>query len=99
MSKHTEEGARYRRARLRFLSVYTTCWICGHEGANTIDHVVPRSIRRTRLDIANWRAAHGVDGCSTCPPHGDGRLRKCNQERGTKPITMMGNAYVPKVGW
>lgn len=37
------------------------CWICGHNGADTLDHIVPRSIDPTRTwDPTNWAAAHGA---------------------------------------
>jgi 5-methylcytosine-specific restriction endonuclease McrA len=99
MSQHTEDGARFRRARRAFLAANRTCWICGHVGADTIDHVVPRSVRRTSLDYANWRPAHGVRGCDHCVPHADGRPRRCNQERGIKPNINITNVYVPKIHW
>jgi 5-methylcytosine-specific restriction endonuclease McrA len=99
MSRHTEDGARFRRARKAFLERNPTCWICGHGGADTIDHKVPRSVRRTSLDITNWRPAHGVHGCRTCKPHSDGRPRRCNQERGVKESMVISDGYVPKVYW
>lgn len=99
MSRHTEDGHRYRVARRRFLAANRVCWICGHEGADTIDHVVPRSILKTKLDYGNWRPAHGVSGCSTCVPHADGRPRRCNQERGVKENIKITNVYVPIIKW
>lgn len=53
------------------------CWLCGHPGADQVDHVVPRSMdtRRDVADPTNLRPAHGVNGCPTCGV-------KCNQARG-----------------
>lgn len=36
-----------------------TCWLCGHDGATSLDHVIP-TILRPDLEWApsNWRAAH-----------------------------------------
>lgn len=37
------------------------CWICGKTGADSLDHIVPRSIDPTRAwDPTNWAAAHGA---------------------------------------
>lgn len=99
MSQHTEDGARYRRARRAFLQANPYCWICGHPGADTVDHAIPRSVRRTKLEITNWRAAHGVKGCTHCPPKADGRPARCNQDRGTKPVESMIKTFTPNIDW
>ncbi|MET9301772.1 hypothetical protein ABZX66_20860 [Micromonospora aurantiaca] len=94
MSRHSEDGARYRAARQRFLADNPLCWICGHGGADTIDHDPPRAVHRVKLDLATWRPAHGVRGCpvATC-------RRRCNQERGTRPIEALRAAFVPAMKW
>lgn len=55
----------------------TDCWLCGREGADTADHVIPRkTIRDLGLDSAllfdpeNGRPAH----------------KRCNSRRGVKPV-------------
>ncbi|GAA4626642.1 hypothetical protein GCM10023196_035700 [Actinoallomurus vinaceus] len=51
------------------------CWLCGHDGATDVDHVIPRTVApELELDITNLRPAHGVKGCDTCG-------RKCNREK------------------
>jgi hypothetical protein len=36
------------------------CWICHHPGADTLDHIKPRSTHpELTWDPNNWRAAHG----------------------------------------
>lgn len=79
MSRWSARGRPYNRRRAAFLASYTTCHICGHSGADTIDHIIPASAAPTLRDSPdNWRAAHGVNGCPVCG-------RACNQERGNRP--------------
>lgn len=62
----------------RILERDDTCWLCGHDGADTGDHVVPKSIAPELMrEPSNIRPAHGVKGCPTCG-------RKCNQSRGNR---------------
>jgi hypothetical protein len=78
VSRWSAPGRRYQQAALAFLAVYTVCWLCGHGGADSIDHVIPASVAPwLRFVMSNWRPAHGVKGCLTCG-------RKCNQERSNK---------------
>lgn len=51
------------------------CWLCGHGGATSADHVLPRS-RGGSDAIENLRPAHH-DPCPTC-------ARRCNAQRGNK---------------
>lgn len=77
MSRWSADGRRFRRERAAFLAAYPVCWLCGHAGADQVDHVVPASQAPwLRYVVSNWRPAHGVNGCPTCG-------RRCNQERGT----------------
>lgn len=89
MSQHTEDSKAYRRMRLDFLADHRACWICHHDGADTIDHDPPRAVHRVDLDVSTWRPAHGVAGCPTCK-------RRCNQERGVKAHV---NVFAPKIEW
>lgn len=83
MSSQGRSGHRYRIAREEVLSASDICWICGHGGAGDVDHIIPLSVWPDQpVDPALMRPAHGVDGCPACPRKPDGRLRKCNQERG-----------------
>jgi hypothetical protein len=72
----TEYG--YRKARAAFLADNDVCHICGHAGADTVDHVRAVAAGANPRDRDNWAPAHGVHGCATCG-------RKCNTEKGDKP--------------
>lgn len=64
------------------------CWLCGHPGANSLDHIIPASDRPDlEWNPSNWKAAH---------LHNAGRLLGCqepgcqcigNVRRGTTPHT------------
>jgi hypothetical protein len=92
MSRWSADSRWYRKAKAEFLTAHPTCWICGHDGADQIDHVIPVSVvPELAMVVANWRPAHGVNGCPECPPtvsadkRRHGQPRRCNQARGTKP--------------
>lgn len=78
-------GHRYREARAALLAYDSVCHLCGHEGADQVDHLLPRSLNPDidEADTSNLAPAHGVKGCPTCG-------EKCNQVKGngalTKPI-------------
>lgn len=74
-------GHRYRQARAAVLSTSDVCHLCGHDGADTVDHLIPRSLDPTVdvADPANMAPAHGVHGCPTCGV-------KCNQSRGNRLV-------------
>ena len=69
--------SRYRRRRAAVLAEDDTCHLCGHPGADVIDHVNPRL---PRDDEDNWRPAHGIHRCPTCG-------RNCNGAKGAKPLS------------
>ncbi|WP_433233750.1 hypothetical protein [Actinomadura nitritigenes] len=75
-------GRPYRRARAAVLATSSTCWICGHDGADQADHDPPLAVLEEMgldpADPAFMHPAHGVNGCPTCG-------RKCNQSRGNRP--------------
>lgn len=70
---------RYQQARKEMFRVYGhTCHLCGHDLADTADHLEPVSLNPDQpIDPHRMRPAHGVDGCPTCG-------RACNQERGNR---------------
>lgn len=70
---------RYRQARAEMFRIYgATCHLCGHEGADTADHLEPISLNPTQpIDPHLMRPAHGVDGCPTCG-------LACNPARGNR---------------
>jgi hypothetical protein len=89
VSQWTADSTWYRRAKAAFLAANTICWVCGHGGADQVDHVIPASVApELRFEPSNWRPAHGVRGCPQCPPNPstdkrrNGQPRRCNQSRG-----------------
>lgn len=67
--------ARQRRNR-RILAASDVCHICGHAGADEVDHVVALA-RGGSEDASNLRPAHGQVACPTCGV-------KCNRVKGAK---------------
>ena len=63
----TRSGYRWRKARAAILAASDICWLCGHPGADTVDHVIELDRGGPELDPANLRPAHGkknpVTGC------------------------------------
>jgi 5-methylcytosine-specific restriction endonuclease McrA len=66
----------YDRARAAVLAASRLCWLCGHEGADQADHVLPRVLGGMSTP-ANLRPAHGSAPCPTCKV-------RCNQVRGAQ---------------
>lgn len=65
--------------RLTIANAAGICHICGHDGANSVDHLVPLSWGQVSgWDLANWRAAHG--GGRPCPTCGV----ECNASKGNR---------------
>lgn len=81
-------GRPWRRVRASVLARSTVCWLCGHGGADSVDHIIPRAVaiamgeHRLLNDEANLAPAHH----QPCPDCGV----RCNRKRGTgtaKPST------------
>ena len=73
-------GRPWQRLRTRVLSTSGVCILCGHDGSQDVDHIIPRSVApELAEDITNLGPIHGVDGCPSC-------LRKCNQEKRDRPL-------------
>lgn len=72
-------GGRYaQRLNHLTLEVYgTVCHLCGHDGADSADHVTPRSLGGSD-NIGNLRPAHHRR-CPTCGI-------RCNTARGARPL-------------
>ncbi|MFG2172747.1 HNH endonuclease [Streptomyces niveus] len=70
----------YRQARARVLAESDTCIVCGHTGADAVDHIQPVTKGGATTDPDNRAPIHGVKGCPTCG-------RKCNNEKGDKPLS------------
>jgi len=59
----------WKKMRRRVLSQSDVCWLCGQVGADTVDHIVPRSIDLSLAEQpTNLRPAH----------------RTCNSARGNR---------------
>jgi 5-methylcytosine-specific restriction endonuclease McrA len=65
-------GYAVTQAKKQVMAMYgTTCHLCGRPGANTVDHLIPRSIRPDLMfDLENMRPAH----------------LSCNSGRKTRPL-------------
>ena len=70
----------FRRARAEVLAMSTVCWLCGHPGADSVDHVVPlRVLKETgRMDLAN-------DVRNLKPAH-----KSCNSRRQDRDPSVVG---------
>lgn len=83
--------------RLEFLALHPVCGICGHPippGTGQIDHIIsPKQRPDLAWVVSNWQAAHGIKGCTVCPPtrsrdkRRNGKRRKCNQAKGDRPLS------------
>jgi 5-methylcytosine-specific restriction endonuclease McrA len=97
MASGRNVSAEYRRNRRILLSLSDFCWLCGHPGARTADHIVsakdwpcgPDGKHLPGLDaLENLAPAHGTAGSratgslNRCPTC---RLL-CNTARGTRSI-------------
>ena len=70
MNKYAGRTTRsFRRMRIRILEMSDICWLCGHAGADTVDHIIPLSVDPTRAE----------DPTNLLPAH-----RSCNSSRGNK---------------
>jgi hypothetical protein len=94
-SRIAELDPAYRRYRAWVKATGPTCAICGHPGALSVDHWraparYPTIAVQLALDPANWRPAHGIEGCYQCPPNPSrdkrrrGNPTRCNQSKGAK---------------
>ena len=66
----------YRKRRAAFLAESDVCHLCGHPGADVVDHITPVAAGADPGDQDNWAPAHGVRRCPTCG-------RNCNGEKGS----------------
>lgn len=83
-SRGKAQGSVWRKFVRETLQAHgTTCWICGHGGASTADHVVPYTEDDNRaLDLSNLRPAHGNPRpCATCSSAA-GKPVYCNEIKG-----------------
>jgi 5-methylcytosine-specific restriction endonuclease McrA len=83
-------GHRFRTTAAAVLAESDLCWLCGHGGARTVDHIIPVKDWLARFgnyegvnQRSNLAPAHGQRGrqsnrCPTC-------ARLCNQARRSHP--------------
>jgi 5-methylcytosine-specific restriction endonuclease McrA len=85
----THKERRQAAAKAVFAHWGTVCHLCGKEGADTIDHLVPRSVIKeldlpmSLFDVDNLRPAH----------------RACNSKRGKKAAPVRRLRAERAVGW
>lgn len=81
MSQQRMSGSKRQARNARILAASTVCHICGHEGSDAVDHVVPLRPQPGQAqgteDPNNLRPAHHDQPCPTCG-------RKCNREKANK---------------
>jgi 5-methylcytosine-specific restriction endonuclease McrA len=63
-----------------------TCWLCGTDGADTVDHVIPLARGGPRYELWNLRPAHGRKIPGVCPGN-YGRGDGTRQRQHTPPNT------------
>lgn len=69
-------GRPWERVKARVLRGSTVCHLCGHDGADTADHIIPVSHGGQVYAVNNLRPAHHAP-CPTC------RV-PCNRYRGNR---------------
>jgi 5-methylcytosine-specific restriction endonuclease McrA len=81
VSKSTGRSTRpARRNRAEILAESDVCIICGHRGADSVDHIIPMDLRPDLAeDKDNLGPAHH-EPCPTC-------ARRCNNEKGVRPLS------------
>lgn len=67
-----------RAENRRILRASDVCHLCGHAGADAVDHVIPLA-RGGADDVTNKRPAHHDTACPTCSV-------KCNRVKGDKLV-------------
>ena len=69
-----------RTRNKRILAASDICWLCGHAGADAVDHKAPVALRPDlEHDPTNLAPAHHFEPCPTCGI-------KCNRVKSDKPI-------------
>lgn len=69
-------GRPWRRLRSRILAGSTICHICGHDGSDAVDHVIPLERGGTNR-LENLRPAHHTNPCPECG-------QRCNMTKGDR---------------
>lgn len=79
MSQHHKRmtGRKRQERNRRILAASDVCHICGHGGADSVDHVVALARGGSDTDPANLRPAHHDVPCPTCG-------ERCNRVKADK---------------
>ena len=72
------DGRTRQRINKTILSASDICHICGHPGADAVDHVIPLSKGGTEAR-SNKKPVHHDVACETCG-------HRCNRDKGAKLI-------------
>lgn len=72
------DGRTRQRINRKILAASDICHLCGHPGADAVDHVIPLSRGGTE-DLSNKKPAHHDVYCETCG-------HRCNRDKGAKLI-------------
>lgn len=79
----------WRKIRAEVLDESTICWLCGHDGADSVDHITSVKDGGTD-DYENLAPAH-FQPCPTCD-------LRCNLKKGSKSINTVHEA-TPSKKW
>jgi 5-methylcytosine-specific restriction endonuclease McrA len=79
MDRPELESTAYRKAKVRALAQNDICHLCGHPGADSLDHIIPVSRGGHPTDPANLAPIHG----HPCPICG----QKCNALKSDKLLS------------
>jgi hypothetical protein len=100
----------FRRNRRLVLAVSDRCGLCGHRGARTVDHIVPKPLWPRLADgrlapgfdaLPNLQPAHGSMGSDRTRREGHNRCatcgKLCNQSKGggERRVRTSRNWYAP----
>jgi 5-methylcytosine-specific restriction endonuclease McrA len=80
-----------RRARAEVLAESDVCVICGHRGSDSVDHIIPLSIRPDLADDKDNLGPAHHEPCPTC-------AQRCNNLKGTRPLSEV-TALVTSRDW
>jgi hypothetical protein len=104
-NRNGAEGALWRRITAYVVNRDRgTCWICGHPGAQSADHVIPVTERPDlAVTASNLKAAHGwPGGCPDCTrasaAKGGQKPVYCNEIRGMGSVERARRIITEKTG-
>ena len=75
------KGRPWLRVRNAVLQASTICWLCGHDGSDSADHLIPRALLLTtgQHHLLNHPSNLAPAHHQPCPTCG----QRCNRKRGT----------------